>query len=88
MQLNVKGRTFDNPKDIAEKVDDFFVNIGPDTEKEIPKVLRHGSKHKNLEIGSQFQSSPALLEKACSPCTVSHRFTSSWKVESFVIVNV
>ena len=31
-------RIFDNGKDIAEKVNDFFVNIGPDTEIEIPKV--------------------------------------------------
>ena len=37
-QLNVKGRIFDNPKDIAGKVNEFFVNIGPDTELEIPKV--------------------------------------------------
>ena len=37
-QLNVKGRIFDNPNDIAEKVNDFFVNIGPNTEMEIPKV--------------------------------------------------
>ena len=33
------GRIFDNPKDIAENVNDFFVNIDPNTEKEIPKVL-------------------------------------------------
>ena len=37
-QLNVKGRICDNPKDIAEKVNDFFVNIGPNTEMEIQKV--------------------------------------------------
>ena len=29
---------FDHPKDIAEKVNDFFVNIGSNTEMEIPKV--------------------------------------------------
>ena len=39
-QLNIKGRIFDNPIDIAEKVNDFFVNVGPNTEKEIPKVPR------------------------------------------------
>ena len=37
-QLNVKRRIFDNPEEIAEKVNDFFVNIGPNTEKEITKV--------------------------------------------------
>ena len=36
----MKGRIFDNPIDIAEKVNDFFVNVGPNTEKEIPKVPR------------------------------------------------
>ena len=38
MQLNVKGRIYDNPKDIAEKVNVFFINIGQDKEMEIPKV--------------------------------------------------
>ena len=37
-QLNVKGRIFDDPKVIAGKVNEFFVNIGPDTELEIPEV--------------------------------------------------
>ena len=37
-ELNVNGRIFDNPKDIAEKVNDYFVDIGHNTEKEIPKV--------------------------------------------------
>ena len=37
-QLNVNGRIFDSPKDIAEKVNDFFVNIDPNTEMEITKV--------------------------------------------------
>ena len=42
-QLNIKGRIFDNPIDISEKVNDFFVNVGPNTEKEIPKVPRISS---------------------------------------------
>ena len=37
-QLNVKGRIFDNQKDIAERINDFFANIGPNTETSIPKV--------------------------------------------------
>ena len=50
-QLNVKGRIFDNPKEIAEKVNDFFVNIGPNTE--IPKV-RDISPTKFLKERNQF----------------------------------
>ena len=37
-QLNVNGRVIDNPKQIVNKVSDFFVNVGPNTEKEVPKV--------------------------------------------------
>ena len=39
-QLNIKGRIFDNPIDIAEKVNDFFVTVDPNTQKEIPEVPR------------------------------------------------
>ena len=52
-QLNVNGRIFDNPKDIAENVNDYFVNIGPNTEKEIPKV-HNISPTKFLKERNQF----------------------------------
>ena len=52
-QLTVNGRIFDNPKDIAEKVNDYFVNIGPNTEKEIPKV-QNISPTKFLKERNQF----------------------------------
>ena len=32
-QLNVNGRVIDNPKQIVNEVNDFFVNVGPITEK-------------------------------------------------------
>ena len=38
-QLNVNGRVIDNPKQIVNEVNDCFVNVGPITEKEVPKVL-------------------------------------------------
>ena len=38
-QLNINGKLVNNPVDIAEKVNDFFVNIGPETENCIPKVV-------------------------------------------------
>ncbi len=37
-QLNIKGKIIDNPKDIAESANNFFVNVGPETEKKIPKA--------------------------------------------------
>ena len=37
-QLNVNGRVIDNPKQIVNEVNEFFVNVGPNTEEEVPKV--------------------------------------------------
>ena len=37
-QLNIKGKIVDNPQDINDKFNEFFVNVGPDTEKTVPKV--------------------------------------------------
>ena len=37
-QLNVNGKTVVNPKEIASNLNKFFVNIGPSTESNIPKV--------------------------------------------------
>ena len=37
-QLNVNGKTVVNPKEIASNRNNFFVNIGPSTESNIPKV--------------------------------------------------
>lgn len=36
--LNVNGKMVDDPKDIANAFNNFFVNVGPDTEKKVPKV--------------------------------------------------
>ena len=59
-QLNVNGRILDNPKDISEKVNDYFVNIGPNTEKEIPKV-QNISPIKFLKERNQFNFSIAHI---------------------------
>ena len=37
-QLNVNGKTVVNPKEIASNLNNFFVNIEPSTESNIPKV--------------------------------------------------
>ena len=34
----MNGRVIDNPKQIVNEVNDVFVNVGPITEKEVPKV--------------------------------------------------
>ena len=36
-QIKVKDRVINNHKEIAETLNNFFVNVGPNTEKEIPK---------------------------------------------------
>ena len=37
-QLNIKGKMIDNPEEINNSFNNFFVNVGPDTEKTVPKV--------------------------------------------------
>ena len=37
-QLNVKGKIIDDPVTITNHINNFFVNVGPETEKNIPKV--------------------------------------------------
>ena len=37
-QLKINGRTIDMPKQVVNEVNNFFVNVGPNTEKEVPKV--------------------------------------------------
>ena len=37
-QLNVNGKIIDNPKRIVNELNDYFVNVGPNTVKEVPKV--------------------------------------------------
>ena len=37
-QLNIKGKIIDNPEEINNNFNNFFENLGPDTEKTVPKV--------------------------------------------------
>ena len=37
-QLNINGRIIDVPKQVANEVNRFFVNVGPNTENTVPKV--------------------------------------------------
>ena len=38
-RLNVNDKEINNPKEIVETINDFFVNVGPNTEKSIPQIL-------------------------------------------------
>ena len=40
-QLNIGGVIIDNDKQIATNFNNFFVNVGPSTEKSIPKVCNN-----------------------------------------------
>ena len=42
-QLNVKGKIIDDPVAIANNFNNFFVNVGPETEKKYPKSTPHVS---------------------------------------------
>ena len=52
-QLNINGILVDEPKDVANLINDFFVNVGPDLEKTIPKI-NHISANKYLKDRNQF----------------------------------
>ena len=53
-QLNVNGKIVDNPAEIAEKLNKFFVNVGPETERKVPKVP-HASPLNYLKNRNQFE---------------------------------
>ena len=37
-QLNINGRIIDVPKKVVNEVNNYFVNVGPNTENEVPKL--------------------------------------------------
>ena len=37
-QLKVRGKLINNPRDISNKLNEYFVNVGPTTEDSIPKT--------------------------------------------------
>ena len=37
-QLKINDRVIDNPKLVVNEINNFFVNVGPNTEKDVPKV--------------------------------------------------
>ena len=52
-QLNINGKIIDNPKDVANQLNDFFVNVGPLTESIIPRS-ENISPNKFLKKRNQF----------------------------------
>ena len=52
-QLKINGRVIDEPKLLVNEINNFFVNVGPNTEKDVPNVkiyLQRGSL--KIEINS------------------------------------
>ena len=66
-QLNIKGKIVSEPNDIANHINDFFVNVGPELDKNIPQV-NHISANRHLKDRNQFNliiahiSSDEILE--------------------------
>ena len=52
-QLNINGKIIDNPKDVANQLNDFFVNVGHLTESSIPRS-ENISPNKFLKKRNQF----------------------------------
>ena len=53
-QLNVNGKIINETAEIAEKLNNFFVNVGPETEKTVPRVP-NASPQKYLRNRNQFE---------------------------------
>ena len=37
-QLKINGKVIDEPKMMVNEINNFFVNVGPNTEKDVPNV--------------------------------------------------
>ena len=53
-QLKINGKVIDKPKQIINKLNDYFVTVGPNTEKIVPKVPNISSEY-FLKNRNQFQ---------------------------------
>ena len=53
-QLNINGKVIDDPKDIAENINEFFANVGPNTEKTVP-IVSHYTPQTFLKNRNQFE---------------------------------
>ena len=51
--LNINGKIVDEPLDIANNFNNFFVNVGPETEKNVPRVPNQ-SPNQFLKNRNQF----------------------------------
>ena len=51
-QLKINGKLLDEPKDVANHINEFFVNVGPSLEESIPKI-NHISADKYLKNRNQ-----------------------------------
>ena len=81
-QLNINGRIRDMPKQVVNEVNNFFINVGPNTENEVPKVPNM-TPEKFLKNRNQFnfiiaQSNEEVLEiinsltnKSTGPSSIS-----------------
>ena len=63
-QLNVNNEVIDNPKEIVEAFNDFFVNVGPNTEKSVPiNPMIKPDKYLTNKIQSDFVISNISIEE-------------------------
>ena len=81
-QLNINGKLVNNPDEIAEKVNEYFVNIGPQTDKcilKVPNVTQNKFlKNKNqynfivahIDEGEIMDIIKALNNKSSGPCSI------------------
>ena len=52
-QFRINGKIVDEPKEIANHINDFFVNVGPELDNSIPKI-NHISSERYLKDRNRF----------------------------------
>ena len=61
-QLKINGKVIDKPKIVVNEINNFFMNVGQNTEKDVPK-LRNIFPEKFLKNRNQFNFIIAHIER-------------------------
>ena len=56
-QINLNGRMIDDPKEIGNAFNNFFSNVGPNTERTVPKSFNNATSYLKNRISNNFEIS-------------------------------
>ena len=69
-QININGIIIDKPKQVANEVNNFFVNVGPNTENDVPNL----SLLMVLKTNHEIWSSPRFCVGSTAISNLHQRF--------------